>query len=338
MASCQICGTEILGSARFCRKCGAPVATSVQDFVDTRRFNPDAPFPPTANPATGSGPSPAYVPPQGAYPAAPGSDSLYRTGAVKKPLGRRKAFWLIISLMIFLIMAGTISTYLGRRVIDRANRRAAERVEWNNRRSFTESVKNALGVELGNISDAGYSNIQGVFIDSLTGDDSPAAVAGIQAGDVLMEINGQPVRNSSELAQVMNGLRPGAEVDVKIYRDGEMLTTRLKVADPFFSPPQIEVSPREQGFLGVRDIGSRRRVPGTNKWGVEIGRPVDNGPADLAGLQSGDIVTEFDGHAIRTRNEFGRRIRATKPRTKVTVKFYRGSAEMTTELIVGHRD
>ena len=72
------------------------------------------------------------------------------------------------------------------------------------------------------------------------------------------------------------------------------------------------------------------------RWGLEVRRIIDNSPADLAGLELGDLITEFDGHPAVTPDEFARRILITKPRSKIKVKFYRGNEAKVVELILGH--
>ena len=57
----------------------------------------------------------------------------------------------------------------------------------------------------------------------------------------------------------------------------------------------------------------------------------------IANLQAGDVITEFNGLPTRTSNEFNRRLRAVKPRSKVPLKFYRGNTEQTVEVVLGHR-
>jgi S1-C subfamily serine protease len=62
-----------------------------------------------------------------------------------------------------------------------------------------------------------------------------------------------------------------------------------------------------------------------------------NGPAELFGLRPGDVITEFNGHPVKTPNEFNRHIRAEKPGSKIVVTFYRGNTDQKIELILGHR-
>jgi PDZ domain-containing secreted protein len=328
MMTCQACHAEIVDRDRFCRNCGAPVAHSVGDLVDTRRFDPHAQPSATAQPGSPDPTNPLYTPPPGVAPSS-------QTASVGKKLVQRKFLWPVVFLLFSMLIAA--SYIIGRDSFQslQADRRA-ERAEVA-RRSHEEAIQNALGFRTASVSDAEYPTIRGVFVNNLMSDDGPAALAALQAGDVLTDLNDQVVRNNGELAQALEPLQPGAEVVVKIYRDGETATSRIKVADRAFPPLLPKVEPRDQGYLGIKDSGRRCCIPGTKKWGVEIYQTTDNTSADIFGLREGDLITEFDGQAIRTTHELNRRIRAAKPRSKVVVKFYRGNTQQTVELVLGHR-
>jgi len=204
------------------------------------------------------------------------------------------------------------------------------------RHKYEEAVQNALGFKQGVYSATEFPGIRGIFINYLMSDDSPAALANIQAGDLLTELNNQQVRNDSELSQVLESLETGQEVPVKVYRDGAMTSSRIKIADRALPPSQPKTEMRDQGFLGI--INSfRRPLPDTKKWGVEVKEVHINGPAKLSGLRPGDVITEFNGHPVRTTNEFNRHIRAVRPGSKVVVTFYRGVTEQKIEVTMGHR-
>src|SRR5499433_3024189 len=204
------------------------------------------------------------------------------------------------------------------------------------RQKYEEAVQNALGFKQGVYSATEFPAIQGIFINNLMSDDSPAALANIQAGDLLTELNNQQVRNDSELSQVLESLETGQEVPVKVYRDGAMTSSRIKIADRALPPSQPKTELRDQGFLGILD-SFRRPLPGTKKWGVEVKELHINGPAKRSGLRPGDVITEFNGHPVKTPNEFNRHIRAVKPGSKVAVTFYRGVTEQKVEMIMGNR-
>ena len=345
MTNCPACGAEILGQDRFCKNCGAPVASSVEDLADTKRFDPSAP---RAHTGSQDPNSPLYATAPATYPLAQGSAYLPPNESFIKNLLHRKLVWLLAILLLFLFVGTGVT--IGREAVRsrRAHRAEqaseAERIRKARqikqaevlRRSFEEAIQNAMGFVPASISEVEYPDLPGVFVSSLTGDDSPAAVARIQAGDVLIELADQPVHNTGELARVLNSLKPGSEAAIKLYRDEESVASRIRIASASVPPFQPKTGPRDQGFLGVGDVGRRCCVAGTKRWGLEVHRIVDNSPADLAGLQPGDVITEFDKQTIRTPNELARLVHAVKPRGKVRVKFYRGNTEQTVELIMGH--
>jgi membrane-associated protease RseP (regulator of RpoE activity) len=349
MTICHACSAEISDPDRFCRTCGAPVATLVEDLVETRQFDPAR-----GSGAAQRGPqdptSPFYAGPQIPRPM---ESTAYQTGSLAGKLLhgllriRPKILWPVMILLISLFL--TVGVTVGKRAL-----RLAGRINHSQRTpvsedagmvdrpqphqlSFEESVQNALGFRPAGVPDSEYPGIRGIFVAGLMSDDGPAALANIQAGDVLMELSNQPVRNSAELTRILDSLTPGGEVAVKLYHDGAVVASRIKVADQSFGPFQTKLAARDLGFLGVDEVSRRCCVPGTKRWGVEIVKITDNEPADLAGLQAGDIIVEFDKHPIRTSYELSRRIMAAKPRSKVLVKFYRGTTEQTAELIMGHR-
>jgi predicted RNA-binding Zn-ribbon protein involved in translation (DUF1610 family) len=327
MTSCQACGLEIIGRDRFCRKCGAPVPTLVADLVDTRHLNPNAPPSAVGGPGSHEFTAPFYAPPPAVMPQ-------YQTGGIKKRFTEWKAVWLVMILFVSIVAAAAIGVSVNK------NRRRPIATEPARRHSFPDAIRNGLGMDLANLPESEFPDLSGgMFVNNLMSDNSPAALAkpSIEAGDVLIELNGQAISNSREVAQALESLKPGTEVPAKIYRDGETLPTLIKVANPNFAPPLPSPRSRDQGLLGISDVGSRRYILSAKKWGVAIGEPSSNGPADLAGLQRGDIITEFDGHAIRTRDELERRIHAATPRSKVPVKFYRNGIEHPGDVLMGHR-
>src|SRR5262249_2430404 len=106
-----------------------------------------------------------------------------------------------------------------------------------------------------------------------------------------------------------------------VYRDGATINLRIKIADRAFPPLQTKTELNEQGFLGVLDSSRRCCIPGTKKWGVEVKELYDNGPAELFGLRSGDVITKSDGKREKPHKDSTRHIRATKPGSKIGVRF-----------------
>ncbi|MBS1786533.1 MAG: PDZ domain-containing protein [Acidobacteria bacterium] len=342
MTICRSCSSEIPAPDRFCRNCGAPVAPAVAELDDTRRFHPSAPLPANA-PGKPDTTNPLYASPAAAY-ATPQSSIPYQTASLAKKLFRRKFLWVLVMIILVIAIFG-VGVGVGSNFSDgpvELKRFGVERDEPEDnakeiRAKFEEAVQNALGFKQGGYSATEFPDQQGIFINSLMSDDSPAALAKIQAGDLMTELNNKAVRNDSELSQVLDSLKTGDDVPAKVYRDGSVLAFRIKIGDRHFPPLQPKLEPDDQGFLGIRDSARRCCIPGTKKWGVEVTELHVNGPAELFGLKPGDVITEFGAHSVKTPNEFNRRIRAMKPGSKISVTYYRGNAPQKVEVIIGHR-
>src|SRR3989454_1007924 len=77
----------------------------------------------------------------------------------------------------------------------------------------------------------GLKQITGVVVDSYTSDDSPARKAGIQPGDVIVAVDGQPVDNTPQLQQRVAFKKPGETVEVTVLRQGgEKRTVTVRLA------------------------------------------------------------------------------------------------------------
>ena len=94
-----------------------------------------------------------------------------------------------------------------------------------------------------------------------------------------------------------------------------------------------------RGWLGAaiqnltEDLSKSFNYHGTD--GVLIGDVSKNGPADKAGLQSGDIVVEYDGKHMNDMNQLRNSVAATKPGTRVKVEIVREGQTLTKTVEVG---
>ena len=72
---------------------------------------------------------------------------------------------------------------------------------------------------------------QGVLVRELTNPTSPASLAGLQSGDVIISINGQKVKNVRELIRRIAGLPVGSMANIEFIRAGEHRTTAVKLEE-----------------------------------------------------------------------------------------------------------
>ena len=96
-----------------------------------------------------------------------------------------------------------------------------------------------LGIQM--VTDAA-SDAVGVEVDAVL-DDGPAALAGLEAGDVITQFNGVAVGSSRELSRLVASLDAGDEVDIEVLRNGEdrEFTARLGQRDE----PRVQASIRQ---------------------------------------------------------------------------------------------
>ena len=123
--------------------------------------------------------------------------------------------------------------------------------------------------------------------------DSPAAMAGIEAGDQIVSAQGTPVRTPAELASVVEQAGMGNRVDL-LYRHNGVdfrATPRVSSYAALFGPGRTLHG--EQPSIGIR----LRETP---TGGTQVAAIAPSGPAAKAGLQPGDQIEAVNGQAVRS--------------------------------------
>lgn len=115
------------------------------------------------------------------------------------------------------------------RVLDFAERVVRSIADRPSRLSFTRAPERAqassrenTGVYLGTIPDMGAADIPGMKLTGIR-PGSPADLAGIKAGDIIVDFGGKPVKDIYGYTDAMNAFKPGDTVTVVVLRGGERL-------------------------------------------------------------------------------------------------------------------
>jgi serine protease Do/serine protease DegQ len=157
---------------------------------------------------------------------------------------------------------------------------------------FGEIRRGLLGVNIQTI-DAQAAKALGNDIESgalITGiqSDSAAEIAGLQVGDIIVEVNEKKVDGAIELRNRIGLLRSGEQVNIKYLRDNEILSAKAELGR---SQSQMvmgeEIHP---GLAG--SVFAAATTSGEN--GIEINEVQEGTPAAQRGLRTGDLITHVN--------------------------------------------
>lgn len=144
----------------------------------------------------------------------------------------------------------------------------------------------------------GIAGQKGAVITQVT-PDSPAAAADLKAGDIVQELNGQPMRDASAVRNAVGLLRVGAKIQLKILRDGDSKSISLVTADP---DKYLDTEKQQNPFLfglSLKDFDQQTPIQG-RIVGVQVLSVSKNSAAWLAGLMRGDVIVAANKEPVTT--------------------------------------
>ena len=145
---------------------------------------------------------------------------------------------------------------------------------------------------------------EGALVASVEAD-GPADKAGLKPGDVIRKVNGQPIVASGDLSALVGASKPGEQVSIELWRDGKRVELTARLGDASNTAARVgkvdTVVAKGRLGLGLRPLDPQERREARVEGGLLV-ESVD-GPAALAGVRPGDVLTAVNGTTVRSVEE-----------------------------------
>ncbi|UFX43019.1 Do family serine endopeptidase [Bradyrhizobium sp. 41S5] len=156
----------------------------------------------------------------------------------------------------------------------------------------------------------------------------PAAKAGIESGDVITAVNGEPVKDARELARTIGGLAPGNAVKLNVLHKGQDKTVNLTLGQlPNNLEAKADTDNSDKGNssrgtdvpkLGLT-VAPANSVAGAGKDGVVVTEVDPKSAAAERGFKEGDVILEVAGKSVGSAGEVRDAITAARNDNKNSV-------------------
>jgi serine protease Do len=170
--------------------------------------------------------------------------------------------------------------------------------------------------------------------------DSPAAKAGIQSGDVITAVNGQPIKDARDLAKRIGGMAPGSSIKLTVISKGAEKTLTLTLGELPREQRQARATTEERDNSGTTvprlglSLAPAGNVAGAGGEGVVVTQVDPDGPAAAQGFRTGDVILDVAGKKVTSADEVRKAFADARSGGKRTVLLRVKSGENTRFLAV----
>ncbi|MFQ5928669.1 MAG: PDZ domain-containing protein [Acidobacteriota bacterium] len=203
-----------------------------------------------------------------------------------------------------------------------------------------------LGVQIRDVTQKDVSSLDlpkeaGVFVERIQ-EESPAADANLQKGDVIVEFANFPVISVQQFRRLVAETPAGRQVELVVIRDGQRIAKTVTIAErksrmgdrllrrsriEIPSVPELDLGdfrfhfdldhPRffhsDRPQLGIKGQGISEQLAETlgvpEKKGVLVTEVAKDSPAEGAGLKAGDVIISVDGDQVETLGDLRRHLK-----------------------------
>jgi serine protease Do len=155
---------------------------------------------------------------------------------------------------------------------------------------------------------------------------SPADKAGIQPGDIIVELDGQTVEKTSDLQKKIAAKEPGTKVEVVVIRDGKRKTLKATLER---RPDRKELEAKKTSAgAAVEKLGivvqnlneeAAKRYGYEDQKGVLVTEVADDSLAATAGIEPGSLIQEVNRQPVEDVKQFNEEINSALQQGKVSL-------------------
>jgi serine protease Do len=186
-------------------------------------------------------------------------------------------------------------------------------------------VRGMIGVQVQNVTPElaksfGMTEAHGALVAEVN-PESPAAKAGIQQGDIIIEFNGTPIHEMNELPRMVASLAPGSKAALKVLREGKEKTMNLTVVE---LTDEKQAQAKEEGAAEKTPLGLEvqnltptlaQQFRLRDNKGVVVVQVESGTPAADANIRPGDLILEVNGAVVGTVKEYREAVAKVKKDT-----------------------
>ena len=197
-------------------------------------------------------------------------------------------------------------------------------------------TRGRIGVQIDQVNkeiaeSIGLPKAQGALVRGVEAG-APAALAGVEAGDVILKFGGVAIDKSADLPRFVGNTKPGSKSTLTVFRRGA--TKELSVTVGEFEEEKVakkpvakDVKPKvvtaaQSWGLVVSDLTDAAKKELKIKGGVKVDAASD--AAERAGLREGDVISSVANIEVNTVKEFEAVLAKTDKSKTINVQFRRG--------------